>query len=225
MSVQENIRILTCGDCEHLLQRNRLISNDECRDGAIIWNLTVTLFLLLSFWCNVLNSKHTLTGKLERFASMILIWCFTDSTVSPTTSSPGTWPPEIDFSSVFYSDEVYCCLHTSSSSRVSVTLSSAVPPGFHKTPPHIENSETGKISYKGFNTETQNNFLFFWCVDFCVFSANIPWEWLRFFSDCEINEQNSATIWNSTGIIQYYLHFFCLFVSCFFFLYRDKHNH
>ncbi|XP_060745134.1 myelin regulatory factor-like protein isoform X1 [Tachysurus vachellii] len=99
----------------------------------------------------------------------------TDSTVSPTTSSSGTWPPEIDFSSVFYSDEVYCCLHTSSSSRVSVTPSSAVPPGFHKTPPHIENSQT----------------------------ANIPWEWLRFFSDWTNTTISSILITQNQQVIDH----------------------
>ncbi|XP_046730166.1 myelin regulatory factor-like protein isoform X2 [Silurus meridionalis] len=61
------------------------------------------------------------------------------TTVTPT-SSPGPWPPDVDFSSVFYSDEVYCCVLTTSNSRISVRTSSTVEPGFHKTPSNAKQS-------------------------------------------------------------------------------------
>ncbi|TSP25375.1 Myelin regulatory factor-like protein [Bagarius yarrelli] len=64
-------------------------------------------------------------------------------TVSPPTSSPGPWPPDIDFSSVFYSDKVYCCLHSLSENRVSVTSSSTVSFDLLKTPTYNKQGTAG----------------------------------------------------------------------------------
>lgn len=37
-------------------------------------------------------------------------------------------------------------------------------------------------------TLKHTNVFFLKCnIDFCVFSANIPWDWLRHYSDCEFN--------------------------------------
>ncbi|KAG7320131.1 hypothetical protein KOW79_015984 [Hemibagrus wyckioides] len=100
----------------------------------------------------------------------------TVTTDSPTTSSPGPWPLEIDFSSVFYSDEVYCCLHTSSRSRGSVTSSSTVPSGFHKTPPDAVQGPTDKI----------------------------PWEWLRHHSDWTNTTIRSILITQNQQVIDHH---------------------
>lgn len=68
---------------------------------------------------------------------------FIPFTVTPT-SSPGPWPPDVDFSSVFFSDEVYCCLHTASTKHMSITTSSTVDPGLQKTLSYTKKSLTGE---------------------------------------------------------------------------------
>lgn len=40
---------------------------------------------------------------------------------STATTTP--WPPDVDFSSVFYSEEVYCCRFTTAIDHTSVTMS------------------------------------------------------------------------------------------------------
>nr|XP_002667695.3 myelin regulatory factor-like protein [Danio rerio] len=51
-------------------------------------------------------------------------------TTAASTASPGPWPPDIDFSNVFYSDEVYCCPSTSIPNHSTNLTGTAVPFNF-----------------------------------------------------------------------------------------------
>ncbi|XP_062862330.1 myelin regulatory factor-like protein [Trichomycterus rosablanca] len=67
------------------------------------------------------------------------------------TSSPGPWPPDIDFSSVFYSEEVYCCQHTASRNHMPFTTSSVVHSDFLKTLSYVDRSPSDNTQQKLFH--------------------------------------------------------------------------
>ncbi|XP_066525576.1 myelin regulatory factor-like protein [Hoplias malabaricus] len=48
------------------------------------------------------------------------------TTETLTTAPTGPWPPDVDFSTVFYSEEIYCCHLPTPSNNVSVTTSPTV---------------------------------------------------------------------------------------------------
>ncbi|KAK3544940.1 hypothetical protein QTP86_029213, partial [Hemibagrus guttatus] len=153
----------------------------HCLQHRLFQATIILLVVTMAFCAICITSLYMLTLREDtdfgsRYSAVIInINSLLFVLYSPTTSSPGPWPPEIDFSSVFYSDEVYCCLHTSSSSRVSVTSSSTVPSGFHKTSPYAVESPTDKI----------------------------PWEWLRHHSDWRNTTIRSILITQNQQVIDH----------------------
>lgn len=116
--------------------------------------------------CNYLCYRD---GTKDKYCTFLLFFFYVFLFISITvasTSSPGPWPPDIDFSSVFYSEEVYCCLHTTSSNHMSVTTSSTVDPDSHKTPSYAKQPQRGETCHDGCNSETHRWAAFFFFFSF-----------------------------------------------------------
>ncbi|XP_026778884.3 myelin regulatory factor-like protein [Pangasianodon hypophthalmus] len=153
----------------------------NCLQHRIFQVIIILLVLIMAFCAICITTLYMLTlkedidfGYSNTSVDPVYTTTETVTTVSPT-SSPGPWPPDVDFSSVFYSDEVYCCLHSTSKDHISATTSSTVEPGFHKTPSYPEQSPT----------------------------ANILWEWLRHYSDWKNTTISSILITQNQQVIDH----------------------
>ncbi|XP_017350307.1 myelin regulatory factor-like protein isoform X1 [Ictalurus punctatus] len=153
-----------------------------CLQHRIFQATIIMLVVTMAFCAICITTLYMLTLREEidfGFSNSSEHPIYTTTTMATTvtpTSSPGPWPPDVDFSSVFYSDEVYCCLHTASTKHMSITTSSTVDPGFQKTLSYTKKSLT----------------------------ANIPWEWLRHISDWTNTTIKSILITQNQQVIDHH---------------------
>ncbi|KAM9468379.1 myelin regulatory factor-like protein isoform 2-T2 [Clarias gariepinus] len=151
----------------------------HCLQHRIFQATIILLVVTMAFCAICITTLYMLTVKEDNDfgfsnASVHPISTTTHimTTASPT-SSPGPWPPDLDFSSVFYSDEVYCCLdpETTSRNHPSVPTSSTVDPRLHKT-----------LSRP---------------------TVNIPLEWLRYYTDWTNTTIESILIMQNQQVIDH----------------------
>uniref|UniRef100_A0A3B4AUK0 Uncharacterized protein n=1 Tax=Periophthalmus magnuspinnatus TaxID=409849 RepID=A0A3B4AUK0_9GOBI len=86
----------------------------------------------LEIWNQRLAKLKSLTGSLRSHrchtfvsicANIHTTVCYAHPVISQPTSSPGSWPPEVDFCDILYCDQVYCCpSHQGGSAGFTITL-------------------------------------------------------------------------------------------------------
>uniref|UniRef100_A0A3B4CXM6 Myelin regulatory factor like n=1 Tax=Pygocentrus nattereri TaxID=42514 RepID=A0A3B4CXM6_PYGNA len=103
-----------------------------CLQHRIFQASIILLVTTMAFCAICITALYMLTLSEENYVpstSNSSVFPVHTTTETLTTATAGPWPPDVDFSSVFYSEDIYCCHFATASYHVSVRTSPTVDTG------------------------------------------------------------------------------------------------